>query len=176
MSTTTTVPVVAAELVDQLLTRMLWSRRAATLARAHVPEHMYAGRAVLAALIADHDDQHPHAPADGADRVASIVDHVLTHRADVDRARDARHRWATTAKRAGAQPFDPYAPAVALAARAHGRPDPTLLARASSALTYLPTLAAPPVPGPACPTASLIRRLRTARAHDDLTRHPRRTP
>lgn len=170
MSTTTAprarATVCADELVDQLLTRMLWDRRAAALARTHVPDHMYAGRAAVAALIADHDEQHPDAPQDGPGRVTSIFDHMLDRRDDVERVRAARRDRTTTGPGAG---HDPYGAVAAIAARAAGRPDPTLLARAGHALTCLPLLAAPSAPGPDRPTATLIRLLRGARIRDDLT-------
>lgn len=154
-----------AELVEQVLTRMLWSRRAATIARTLAPVWMFGSRAALAALIADHDQTFPAAPAEGDQRVASIVAHVLRTADDAAQAR-ATHRTWVLAGRPGPEPVDPYrCPVAGINARTRGLPDPQLLARASDVLTYLHTFTFPPEPGHT--TAGLIRVLRAARSAED---------
>lgn len=155
----------AGELAEQVLTRMLWSRRSAGIAGTHVPVWMFGSRAALAALIVDHDQTHPDAPADGEDRVTSILEHVLTVAGDVARAAAAHRDWVLGGGE-GPEPANRYrCPVAGINARAHGRPDPQLLARARDVLTYLPTLAgAPESPRT---TAGLIRELRAARDHED---------
>lgn len=159
------MPTHTAELVHLVLTRMLWSRRAATIAGTLAPVWLFGSRAPLAALIADHDLTFPAAPAEGDQRVASIVAHVLRTAADAAKARAAHRTWVRTGG-AGPEPVDPYrCPVAGINARAHGRPDPQLLARASNVLTYLPTFTFPPEPGHT--TAGLIRALRAARTTED---------
>lgn len=153
------------ELVHLVLTRMLWSRRAATIAGTLAPVWLFGSRAALAALIADHDLTFPAAPAEGDQRVASIVAHVLRTADNAAQARATHRTWVLTGGE-GPEPVDSYrCPVAGINARAHGRPDPQLLARASDVLTYLHTFTFPPEPGHT--TAGLIRALHAARTAED---------
>lgn len=65
---------------DQVLYQMLWSRKAAARWLRLLGVDHFAGittlGAPIAAVIDDHDRTHPDAPADGPERVVSIVDHA----------------------------------------------------------------------------------------------------
>lgn len=104
---------------------MLWSRREATRLRRVIPLDMFGARAVVVAVVAQHDQEHPDAPATGQDRVLSIVGHT------VELARDVR-----------AHP-DRYASAAAgINAHRIGQIDPQLLRLAPAVLKALPGLVA----------------------------------
>jgi hypothetical protein len=130
------------ELIDQTLTAMLWSPRAANIARSALHISAFAGRAALAALIADHDQDHANSALEGVDRVQSIVRSIINRADDVQRARDDHDAW-ILGRQGGPEPISPYCPAVSMIAYRDGAPDPLLLSRARHVLTYLPTLVAP---------------------------------
>ncbi len=129
------------DLIDQLLSAMLWSRRCADAARVLLPISTFAHRAALAALIDDHDRRHPRAADAGTERVASIAAAVTARAADVRRAR-ARHAAWARGQVDGPEPTYYECPALGLAARASGDVDPLLIARADAVLAYLPELVA----------------------------------
>jgi len=131
------------ELVELLLPAMLWSRAVAQHARTALPISTFAEHAGLAALIEDHDRTHPHAPAEGCDRVLSVMESVIERANDVRRSRLEHDDWRFN-RRSDPEPVNPYtSPAAALAAGADGAPDPMLLAQAPRVLTYLHLFAVP---------------------------------
>jgi hypothetical protein len=127
------------ELVDQTLTAMLWSRRAADIARTTLHISAFAGRA---ALVADHDHDHADSALEGVERVQSLVRSIIDRADDVQRARDDHDSW-ILARSNGPEPISPYCAAVSMHAYHAGAPDPLLLSRARHVLTYLPELVAP---------------------------------
>ena len=149
------------ELIDQLLTAMLWSRRAANTARTCLHISAFAARAALAALIDDHDRNHaPDDPLDGTERVRSIAASIINRATDAQRARREHDDW-ILGKRSGPEPVNPYrCPVASMTAYHGGVPDLYLLARARDVLTYLPLLVAPAHPeSPDANVAHLARQL-----------------
>lgn len=136
------ITVYESELVDQTLTAMLWSRRAAAIASTTLLISAFGGRAALAALIADHDQDHANSALEGVERVQSIVRSIINRADDVQRARGDHDAW-ILGRRNGPEPISPYCAAVSMHAYHAGEPDPLLLSRARHALTYLPELVAP---------------------------------
>jgi hypothetical protein len=132
------------ELVDQTLTAMLWSRRAADITRATLRISAFTSRAALAALIADHDQDQDQATRtlEDMDRVQSIVRSIINRAHDVQRARAEHNAWIFS-RRNGPEPISAYCAAASMYAYHAGMPDPLLLARARHVLTYLPELVAP---------------------------------
>jgi hypothetical protein len=130
------------ELVDQTLTAMLWSRRAADIARTTLRISAFTSRAALAALIADHDQDQANRTLEDMDRVRSIVRSIINRAHDVQRARVEHNAW-IFGRRNGPEPISAYCAAASMYAYHAGLPDPLLLARARHVLTYLPELVAP---------------------------------
>jgi hypothetical protein len=131
------------ELVDQVLTAMLWSRLAASVARTNLHVSAFAGRAALAALIDVHDQNETNSARDGMERVQSITRSIINRAAHVRRTHDVHDAW-LRGTRTDLEPPSPYInPAVSMIAYRDGTPDPVLLVRARQVLTYLPQLVAP---------------------------------
>ena len=118
---------------DDVVREMLWDARDAKRLRRVVPLSLLADRAPIAAVIADHDQHRPDAPAGGSGRVQSIVAHTIALAADVDTNRTKYTDAATS-----------------LHARATGQIDPFLLRHASYVLRELPAI----LTGPDHPAAS----------------------
>jgi hypothetical protein len=133
------------DLVDQVLTEMLWSRLDAAVVRNGLHISAFAGRAALAALIDSHDQNEANSARDGMERVQSITRSIINRAAHVRRNRDAHAAW-LLGRRTGPEPINPYSPAISMIAYRDGAPDPLLLTRATQVLTYLPLLVAPDSP------------------------------
>lgn len=139
------VPVAERDIVDELVTRSLWSAPEASTIRTAAPWWVWGGRVLcpaLAALIDDHDLNLPSAPAAGSQRVASVWRWIEHRAADVDAAAAAHDAWRAGTE--GPEPENPYRSAAAsYQANRYGRPDPALLRHARAVLTVLPGLVAP---------------------------------
>lgn len=107
---------------DELLAELVWSRaRARRILRRYSPS-MFGQYAAVVAIVDDHDRRNPTAPAEGQDRVLSIVAHTMQLRED------------TTAHP------ERFTAAASMDAHRRGAPDPALLALARQALTWLPAI------------------------------------
>lgn len=62
---------------DELLAELLWSRARARRILRRYPPSMFGREAAVVAIVDDHDRSNPHAPAEGQERVLSIVAHTL---------------------------------------------------------------------------------------------------
>lgn len=108
---------------DELLREILWSRAKARRTLRWVRPDMFGHYAAVVAVVDDHDRRNPDAPAEGPDRVLSIVGHAQRLRQELV---DHPER------------FDA---AAGINARRTDVPDPQLLALAGQVLTWLPLIA-----------------------------------
>ena len=105
---------------EELLAELVWSRaRARRILRRYSPS-MFGREAAVVAIVDDHDRRNPHAPAEGPQRVLSIVQHTLRVQREITEEPER------------------FTAAAGMNARRAGAPDPALLIHAAGVLTWLP--------------------------------------
>lgn len=104
----------------ELLTELVWSRARARRILRRYPPAVFGREAAVVAVVDDHDQRNPDAPAEGPGRVLSIVAH--TQRIQCEITEEPQR----------------FTAAAGINASRTGTPDPALLIHAAAVLAWLP--------------------------------------